>query len=145
MENKKAYFNYEILEKFEAGLELRGHEVKSLKNRLGTLAGSRVIIRGGEAFAVGMGIQPYQAKNIPKEFEEQRTIRLLLSKKEIRRLEGKLGQRGLTLTPLKIYTKGVKIKMEIGLTKGKKEYDKRETIKKRETKRNIERIMKDTR
>lgn len=142
VKNKKAYFDYEILEKFEAGLALAGHEVKSLRNKRGSLQGSRVIIRGGEAFAVGFEIPPYQAKNLPKNFEEQRTIKLLLSKKEIEYLNGKLSQKGLTIIPLKVYTKGRKIKMEIGLARGKKKFDKREKIKERETKRKIERILR---
>lgn len=142
LENKKAYFDYEILEKFEAGLALTGYEVKSLRNKRGSLQGSRVIIRGGEAFSVGFEIPPYQAKNLPKNFEEQRTIKLLLSKKEIEYLNGKLSQKGLTIIPLKVYTKGRKIKMEIGLARGKKKFDKREKIKERETKRKIERILR---
>src|SRR3989344_4860621 len=73
LENKKAYFNYEILEKYEAGLELRGYEVKSLKNRQGNITGARVLVRGGETFVVGMDIPPYQPKNTPKDYEPQRT------------------------------------------------------------------------
>ncbi len=142
VENKKAYFDYEILEKFEAGLVLAGYEVKSLRNKRGNLQGSRVIIRGGEVFAVGLEIPPYQAKNMPKNFEEQRTVKLLLSKNEIEYLNGKLSQKGLTIIPLKVYTKGRKIKMEIGLARGKKKFDKREKIKERETKRKIERILR---
>jgi SsrA-binding protein len=142
LENKKAYFDYEILEKFEAGLELKGWEVKSLKNKRGNLAGSRAIIRGGEAFLVGIDIPLYQPANIPQEAETQRTIKLLLRKKEIDYLEGKSRQKGLTIVPLKIYTKGRRIKVEIALVKGKKKRDKREKIKKRETKRNIERLLK---
>ena len=141
--NKKVYFDYEVLEKLEAGLELRGYEVKSLKNKRGSLAGAHIIIRGGEAYAVGIDIPPYQAKNIPKDFEEQRTIKLLLRKKEINYLEGKLSQRGLTLAPIRVYTKAGKVKIEIGLAKGKKKFEKREKIKEREAKRKIERLMKD--
>jgi len=142
LENKKAYFDYEILEKFEAGLVLAGWEVKSLKNKRGNLAGSRAIIRGGEAFLVGLDIPLYQPTNIPKEAETQRTIKLLLRKKEIDYLEGKLSQKGLTMVSLKVYTKGRRVKVEIALVKGKKKHDKREKIKKRETKRQIERLIK---
>lgn len=142
LENKKIYFDYEILEKFEAGVELRGWEVKSLKNKRGNLAGSRVIVRGGEVYAVGIDIPLYQPANIPKEAETQRTIKLLLRKKEIDYLEGKSKQKGLTIVPLKIYTKGRRIKIEIALVKGKKKFEKREKIKKRETNRDIGRLMK---
>ncbi len=143
LSNKKARFDYEILEKFKTGLELRGYEVKSLRDKRGSLAGSHAIIRGGEVFVVGMDIPPYQAKNLPDNFEEQRTIKLLLNKKEIRQMESKLTQRGLTLIPTMVYSTGRIIKMEIGLAKGKKEFEKREKIKERESKRKIGRIMKD--
>lgn len=142
IENRKAYFNYEILQRFEVGLVLKGWEIKSLRNKKGSLVGSRVIIRGNETYVVGIDIPPYQAQNIPPNFEEQRTIKLLLSKKEIDYLNGKLSQKGLTIVPLRVYTKGRKIKMEIALVRGKKKYDKREKIKERETKRKIERLMK---
>ncbi len=142
IENKKAYYDYEILETLEAGLVLAGHEVKSLRNKRGSLQGSRAIIRGGEAFAVGFDIPPYQKQNIPKNFEEQRAIKLLLSKKEIEYLNAKLSQKGLTIIPLKVYTKGRKIKMEIALATGKKKFDKRDKIKKREEKIKIERELK---
>ena len=143
LENKKAYFDYEILEKIEAGLELLGWEVKSLKNKRGSLTGSRAIIRGGEAFLIGLSIQPYQVKNVPGgEVEGLRTIKLLLTKKEIKYLGGKLEQKGLTLVPLKLYTLGRKIKAELGLAKGKKKYEKKEKIKKRDTEREIRREMK---
>jgi SsrA-binding protein len=143
LENKKAYFDYEILEKFEAGLELVGWEVKSLKNGRGSLIGAHVIIRGGEAFVVGLDVVPYQAKNMPTDAEEKRTIKVLLNKKEIKYLEGKTQQKGLTLVPIKLYNKASKIKMEIGLVKGKKAHDKRENIKKRETDRTLRRIIKE--
>lgn len=143
LENKKARFDYEILEKLEAGLELIGREVKSLRNKQGSLAGSRAIVRGGEAYLVGMTISPYQIKNRPKEVIEQRTIKLLLTKKEINYLAGKAEEKGLTIIPLSIYTLGKKIKAEIGLARGKKKYEKREKIKKRNTEREILREMKE--
>ncbi|MBU2109659.1 SsrA-binding protein SmpB [Patescibacteria group bacterium] len=142
LENRKAKFDYEILETFEAGLVLAGWEVKSLRNKRGSLAGGHIIIRGNEVYAVGIDIPPYQPNNMPTNFEEQRTLKLLLSKKEIKYLTGKLSQKGLTVVPLKVYTKGRKIKIEIGLAKGKKKFDKREKIKERETKRDIARAMK---
>lgn len=143
LENKKVYFDYEILEKFEAGLQLLGWEVKSLKNKRGSLLGSRVIIRGNEAFLVGLNIPPYQPNNQPNNYEEQRTIKLLITKKEINYLTGKSKEKRLTTIPLKMYTKAGKIKLEFGLCRGKKKFEKREKIKKRETDRTIERLMKD--
>jgi SsrA-binding protein len=142
LENKKVYFDYEILEKFEAGLQLRGWEVKSLKNKRGSLLAGRVIIRGNEAFLVGLDIPPYQPNNQPDNYEEQRTIKLLITKKEINYLEGKSKEKRLTIVPLRLYTKTGKVKLEIALVRGKKKFEKREKIKKRETERNIERLMK---
>lgn len=141
-ENKKAFFDYEILEKFEAGMQLRGWEVKALKNKKGNLAGARALIRGEEFFLVGMSIEPYQPNNLPANYEEQRTIKLLLRKKQIKYLEGRTGQKGLTIVPLKLYNINNKVKVEIGLVKGKKQFEKREKIKERETKRKIERVFK---
>lgn len=142
LENKKAFFDYQILEKFSAGLELKGFEVKSLKNKRGALAGSRVLIRAGEAFVVGFEIPPYQPKNTPKDYDLQRTRRLLLKKKEINYLFGKSREKGLTLIPIRIYTKNDLVKLEFGIAKGLKKYDKREKIKERESKKKIEREMK---
>ncbi|MEW5907793.1 MAG: SsrA-binding protein SmpB [Patescibacteria group bacterium] len=142
LENRRAKFDYKLLETMEAGLALRGWEVKSLRNKKGSLLGSRVIIRGGEAFLIGVELHPFQPQNLPSNFEEQRTIKLLLNKREIKDLEGKLSQKGLTIVPLKVYTKGRKIKTEIALVKGKKKFDKREKIKKREAKIKIERELK---
>ena len=129
LENKKAYFNYEILEKYEAGLELRGFEVKSLKLKRGNIQGARAIIRGGEAYLVGMDIPPYQPKNTPKDYEPQRTRKLLLHKNEISRLSGKAEERGLTVIPSREYNLGGRIKVEIEDVSGKKKYEKREKIK----------------
>jgi len=142
IQNKKVYFDYEILEKFEAGIELLGFEVKSLKTKHGSITGARVLVRGDEAFVVGMEIPAFQSHNIHKKYEADRTRRLLLNKKELSYLAGKSQQIGLTIVPISVYTKHNLIKMEIGLVKGKKKFDKRETIKKRETNRNIEREMK---
>lgn len=142
IENRKAYHDYEILEKFEAGLELKGFEVKALKSGRGSLIGSRIIIRGGEAYAVGMNIPPYQAANTPKDYDSQATRRLLLNKKEIQYLGGKSQQQGLTLIPLEIYNRKGFVKLFFGLCRGLKKYDKREKIKEREEKRKIERLLK---
>lgn len=142
IEHKKAYFNYEILEKFEAGIELLGIEVKALKNKRGSLEGSHVIVRGGEAFLVGMNIPPYQPNNTPKDYDPLRNRRLLLTKKEIDVLLGAESKKGLTVVPISLYTKARKIKVSIGIGRGKKKYDKRETIKKRDTERDVAREMR---
>lgn len=141
-ENKKAYYNYQILEKFEAGVSLIGQEVKSLKTRGINLSGSYALIKEGEVFWMGAHIPPYQPKNAPADYNPERSRRLLLKKSEIKYLIGKSKERGLTLIPLKLYIKNNKIKLEIGLAKGKKKIDKRELIKKREIEREIERTLK---
>ncbi|MEK7599234.1 MAG: SsrA-binding protein SmpB [Patescibacteria group bacterium] len=141
-ENKKAYFDYEILEKFEAGLELAGFEVKALRKKYGSIRGSRAIVRGGQAYVIGMEIPPYQPANTPKDYDPQRTRKLLLTKKEIKYLAGKSQERGLTIAPIRVYTKGRFVKMEIAVARGKKKYDKRKKIKERESKRKIERTLK---
>jgi len=139
--NKKAYFNYEILETFQAGIVLTGQEVKSIKNGRISLAGSYVILKGEEIFLIGADIPPYQPKNAPRDYDPKRFRKLLLNKSEIRYLIGKSRQTGLTLIPLKVYTKRQKIKLEFGLAKGKKKVDKREKIKKREIEREMRRYF----
>ncbi len=141
-ENKKAYFNYEILEKIEAGIVLIGQEVKSIKTGRINLAGSYVTLNNGEIFLVGANIPPYQPKNAPSDYLAERPRKLLLKKSEIKYLIGKTKEKGLTLVPLKVYTKKAKIKLEFGIAKGKKKADKRETIKKRTLKKEIERELK---
>lgn len=140
---KKAHFNYEILEKFEAGIELFGAEVKSLKAGQGSLDGSHVLIRGGEAYIVGMLIPPYQENNQPPGYESRRNRRLLLTKKEILELADKEGGNGLTIVPISVYNKGPLVKVSVAIVRGKKKFDKRETIKRREGDREIRREFKD--
>ena len=142
-ENKKAYFTYQILEKFEAGISLIGQEVKSLKTRGVNLAGSYVVIKDSEAFWIGAKIPPYQPKNVPPDYNPERSRKLLLKKSEIKYLIGKAKQKGLTLIPLRVYTKRGKIKLEFGIARGKKKVDKRELIKKREIEREIRKAMKE--
>jgi len=142
IENKKVHFDYEILETYEAGIELLGTEVKSLRHHQGRLAGSRVIIRGEEAFLVGAAIPPYQPKNAPAGYEETRTRKLLLTKKEIKTLIGKEKLAGLTIVPIAIYNKGRKIKIKIAVVRGKKKYEKRESLKKRDLEKEIGRRLK---
>jgi len=140
-ENKKAYFNYQILEKFEAGVSLIGQEVKAIKTRGINLTGSYVIVRHEEIYWIGTKIPAYQPKNAPPDYNPERSRKLLLKKSEIKYLIGKAKQKGLTLVPLKVYIKNGKIKIEFGIVKGKKKFDKRELIKKRETEREIRRVL----
>ncbi len=142
VENRKAKFNYEILEKFEGGIELLGHEVKSLKSHQGSLEGAFITVRGGEAYIMNAHIPPYQPANTSKEYEPYRNRRILLTKKEIRELGDKEKSKGLTIVPISLYSKGRKIKVEVAVVKGKKKFDKRETIKKRDTEREIRRSLK---
>jgi SsrA-binding protein len=142
VDNRKASFSYELQDKYEAGLELFGYEVKSLKNRRGNLSGSYVVIRGNEAFLIGLDIPPYQANNTPDAYNQLRPRKLLLTKKELRTLTEIDNRKGLTLVPISLYTKGRNIKLELASVRGKKKTDKRETIKERDTKRDIQRILK---
>ncbi|MFH1611930.1 MAG: SsrA-binding protein SmpB [bacterium] len=140
--NPRAKFDYEIIETYEAGIVLVGHEVKSVKTGKISIKSAYVIISKGEALLINANIPPYQPKNVPAEYQSDRTRKLLLNKSEIKELIGKTQQKGLTLVPIRVYTKKGKIKIEIGLGKGKKKIDKRETIKKRETERDIARTLK---
>jgi len=140
-DNKKARFDYEILEEFEAGIVLNGQEVKSIRKGNISLKGSYVVIRGGEPYLIGANIPPYQPKNASPDYDPERSRKLLLNKKEIDHLVGKAEERGLTLIPLKVYAKYARIKLEFGIGKGKKKSDKRETIKKRDTDREIKREL----
>ena len=142
-ENRKARFDYEILEKYEAGIELLGTEVKSVRGGQMTLEGAFVIVRGGEAFLINVNIPAYQQKNAPKDYDPLRNRKLLLTKKEIAELAGSEKNKSLTIVPISVYNKNRKIKVEIALVKGKKKRDKRETIKKRETDREIRREIKE--
>jgi len=142
-ENRKAKFDYEILEKYEAGIELLGVEVKSVRNGQMSLEGAFVIVRGGEAFLINSNIPPYQVNNSPKDYDPLRNKKLLLTKKEIDILSGSEKNKSLTIVPISVYNKGRKIKVEIALVKGKKKHDKRETIKKRDTDREIRREYKE--
>lgn len=141
-ENRKARFDYEILEKFEAGIELLGTEVKSVRGGRMSLEGAFVIVRGGEAYIINSNIPPYQVANTPKDYDPLRNRKLLLTKKEITELAGNEKNKSLTIVPISVYNKNRKIKVEIALVKGKKKYDKRETTKKRETDREIRRTLK---
>jgi SsrA-binding protein len=136
-ENRRARFDYEILQKYEAGIELKGHEVKSAKGGRLQVAGAHVLIRGGEAWLVNSHIPPYQAGNTPPDYEEDRARRLLLSKNEIKELQGALIDKSRHLIPLRAYLKHGLIKLELGLGHARKKSDKREAIKKRTHKREM--------
>ncbi len=143
IENKKVGLDYEILETFEAGMELLGFEVKSLRAHQGSLLGSHVTIRGGEAYLIASNIPPYQEKNTPTDYDPRRNRRLLLTKAEIQQLASLEAKKGLTIIPISVYNKGRKIKVEVAIVRGKKKYDKRQSIKKRDTDRELRRQFSD--
>ena len=140
--HKRARFDFEILDTLEAGLELLGTEVKSLRKGQGKLEGAHVVIRGGEAFLVGAHIPPFQAKNVGGDYDPERSRRLLVTRDQIAELSQKSDQQGLTIVPLSVYNKGRNLKLSIAIARGKKKYDKREALKERDTKRSIERRLK---
>ena len=142
-ENRKARFEFEILEAFEAGLELFGFEVKAIKSRKMSLEGSYVFPRRGEFYLVGATVATYQPKNTPKDYDQTRERRLLLHKKEIDYLIGKAAAKGLTILPIRVYTKGSVIKLEIAVARRLKQRDQRAKIMEREGKRKIERTLKE--
>jgi SsrA-binding protein len=140
--NRKAYHNYYIEETIEAGIVLQGTEVKSLRLGLANLSDSYAIVKKDEIFLLNANISPYPHGNIMNH-EPLRTRKLLLHREEIRKLIVKITQKGFTLIPLKIYFSRGKAKALIGLAKGKKSYDKRDTIKEKESKREVERAVKE--
>ena len=141
-ENRKARHDYFVIEVYEAGIELFGTEVKSLRNGACNLKDSYCEIDGGEMFALGVHISPYEQGNIFNR-DPLRPKKLLLHKSEINKLTGLVSREGYTLVPLSLYFKGSRVKMAVGLCKGKKLYDKRESIAKRDAERDIDRAMKD--
>lgn len=143
--NRRAGFDYETLEKITAGLALRGWEVKAIKSGRANLNGVYAIVRGNEIYLINLALTPEQPNNLPDDYEADRTIKLLLTKKEISILIGKIKEKGLNLVPLRLFGQKNKIKAEIILGKSKKKADKRETIKKRDIKREISKRMKDNR
>ena len=141
--NRKAFHDYFILDRFEAGIELFGTEVKSIRMGNVNLKDSFCVIKNGEIFAHGMHISPYEKGNIFNR-DPMRPKRLLMHKREIMRLYGKIKQEGLTLIPLSVYfNSDGRVKLELGLAKGKKLYDKREALARRDSDRDIERIKKE--
>jgi len=141
-ENKKAFFNYFFEERYEAGMVLEGWEVKSVREGKVQLTDGYVVIRNGEMFIIGVLINALRTASTHINPETGRTRKLLLNKEEIKRLTGKVEQKGFTLVPINLHWKNGRVKCEIGLGKGKAEHDKRDTIKDREGKREVERAMK---
>jgi SsrA-binding protein len=142
VQNRRARFNYEILEKFEAGISLLGTEVKSIREGKANIQEAYADVRDGEVFLVGAHISPYSHGNITNH-TPLRDRKLLLHAREIEKLGAKVAEKGLTLVPLRIYTRGRRIKLEIGVGKGKKLYDKREDIKKKDQEREARRDLID--
>lgn len=139
--NRKAFFNFEIEDTFEAGICLVGSEVKSLRDGRANLSDSYGKIRNSEIFLVDCHISPYSQSN-RENHEPLRERKLLLHKREIKKLTGKVAERGFSLIPLKMYFKNGKVKVEMALARGKKTYDKRDAIKKKDQRRELERMMK---
>jgi SsrA-binding protein len=142
IQNKKIGFDYEILQKLEAGIQLLGTEAKSLRAGHGAIAGAHVSIRGDEAYLVGADIPPFQPKNTPSSYDRERARKLLLTKKEIAKLLGIEKEKGLTIVPVSVYNKGKNIKIELAVVRGKKKYDKRETLRKKDAEMDIRRSLK---
>lgn len=142
IEYKKAGLKYAVLETFTAGIELTGAEVKTLRSKQGTMDGARVIIRGGEAFIIGLSIPPYQQANTPAGYDPARPRRLLLKKSEIAQLADEESKKGLTIVPLEVYNAGRFLKVRIAVVRGKNKSDKREDLKLKDAKREMDRAMK---
>jgi SsrA-binding protein len=140
VENKKLRMVYDVLDTYSAGIELEGGEVKALRQKLGSLDGSKVIIRGGEAFLVGSYIPPYQPANTAKSYDEHRTRRLLLTREELHRLVQEEQNKDLTLHPISLYIKNNLIKCDIALCKKLQKHDKREKVKEEISRREIRRV-----
>lgn len=140
-DNSKALFDYEIIQRFSAGIELVGTEVKSVRAGQGSLRGAFVVVRGNEAFLVGADISAYQPKNAPADYDSLRARKLLLSRNELKELKEAEGTKGLTIVPLSVYNKGRFLKLDLAIARGKKKFDKRQSIKKRDVEREIRRKL----
>jgi SsrA-binding protein len=143
IENNRVRLDYDILEEFEAGLVLFGYEARSLRDKRGSLKGARVVVRGGEAYLVGASIPAWQPANAPKSYDPERPRKLLLSKKELIIVADAEGAAGLTIVPIVVYNKGRYQKIRIAVARGKKKYDKREDLKKKDDARRNQRIARD--
>jgi SsrA-binding protein len=145
IENKKARMRFTVLETIQAGIELDGGEVKSVRKRQGSLDGARVIVRGGEAYLVGMTIPPYQVANTSPAYNPERHRRLLLKKKEIVQISDAEDKKGLTVVPLELYNAGRYLKVRVAIVSGKNKADKREDLKLKDAKREMDRALKQKR
>ena len=141
LKNKRANYDYEIEETYEAGIVLTGTEIKSIRDGKAQLKDSYAIVKNGEVFILNMHISPYDKGNIFNH-EETRSRKLLLHKKEIKKLENAITLKGYTLVPIKLYFKGNRAKILLGIARGKKTYDKRESLKKKDMQREIEKQLK---
>ena len=141
-ENRKALFDYEVLEEYEAGLVLLGHEVKSARNGGMRLKGAYVTMHGGELWLIGSHIARYAKAGALEGYEPDRSRKLLVRKREIRSIAGKMEQKGLTLVPISVYASGSKLKMKFALARGRKMYEKREKLRKRDIDREVRRSLK---
>ena len=139
--NKRANFDYEISQKFEAGIELLGFEVKAAKSGRMNIAGSYAVIRDGQAWLLNADIPPYQPGNTPADYNSKRSRRLLLKNAEIKYLTGKSQEKGLTILPLRVYLRKGLVKLELGIGRSRKKQDKREVIRSREIQREISRHL----
>lgn len=143
IENKKAKMRYTLLEDYSAGIELLGSETKSLRNKHGSLEGARVVVRGGEAYLIGMTIPPYQGGSKTEEYDAERPRKLLLSKREIATLADAESKKGLTIVPFEVYNNRY-VKVRIGVVRGKTKVDHREDLKKKDADREASRVLKRT-
>jgi len=142
VKNRKATFNFELLDRYEAGVALSGGEVKAIRAGKAKLDGAYVKIYDGQAVLIGASIAPYQPKNTPDSYEPDRARQLLLSKKELAKLDRQTNEANLTIVPISFYNKNGKIKLEIATARGKKKADKRQALKERAVKRDLDRTLK---
>ena len=140
--NKKARLRFEVLDTYTAGIELFGFEVKALRAHTGSLEGARVVVRGAEAYLIGMTIPPFQSANTPKAYDTERPRRLLLKRAEIAELLDAEAKKGLTVVPLEVYNNNRYIKVSVAIVRGKKKADKREDMKRSDAKREAAQVLK---
>jgi SsrA-binding protein len=140
-DNRKAHFDYEFLERFSAGLELLGAEVKSVRAGKISLDGAYVSVRGAEAYLLNAEIAPYQPKNMSADYDSLRAKKILLSKNEVQILATAEQTKGLTIVPISVYSKGRFLKLDIAIARGKKKFDKRQAIKTRDVERDLKRTL----